>query len=294
MFVSSYHQGYSWADGIERGVHRVLEGKCELKQINMDTKRNKDEAYKVRKGKEVRDFIEAWRPDVVIAADDNASKYLVMPYFKDSDIPFVFCGINWTVEEYGYPYKNVTGMIEVSPVEQLFEKVQQIIPKARKGVYIGADTLTEKKDFGHFQHVAKRYNITLTQHLASTQAEWNQHYIDAQTSDFVILGTKSGINDWDDAQTSSLVFKHGKKLSLTTYEWMVRFASLGLIKSAEEHGEWSAKTALQILQGVYPANIPVIPSQQWDMLINPALIDHLQIEIPEYILIKSKKAYADQ
>ena len=39
--------------------------------------------------------IDAFKPDVVIAADDNASKYLIEPYFKDAALPFVFCGVNW-------------------------------------------------------------------------------------------------------------------------------------------------------------------------------------------------------
>ena len=44
LFISSHHQGYAWSDGVERGLRATLDGKCELKQFNMDTKRHKDEA----------------------------------------------------------------------------------------------------------------------------------------------------------------------------------------------------------------------------------------------------------
>ncbi len=289
LFVSSYHQGYAWADGIEEGVRSVLEDKCELKQINMDTKRNKDEEYKLNKGLQVKQFIEKWQPDIVIAADDNASKYVVVPYFKDSPIPFVFCGVNWTVNEYGYPFSNVTGMVEVSPINEAFEKIKQIDPEAKSGSYIGANTLTEEKSYKRFKLIAQRYNLTLQKRLPKTQAEWNQAYIKSQQDDFVILGTKSGIDDWNDEQAYQFVTTHGKKLSLTTYQWMVRFSVLGLTKVAQEHGEWAAKTALEILAGRSADSIPIIPNQKWDLWLNPTLVKNINVTIPEYILIKSKK-----
>ncbi|MFM1892820.1 MAG: hypothetical protein RLZ44_1897, partial [Pseudomonadota bacterium] len=39
LYISSYHQGYAWSDGVERGLRQGLEGQCELRQFDMDTKR---------------------------------------------------------------------------------------------------------------------------------------------------------------------------------------------------------------------------------------------------------------
>jgi hypothetical protein len=100
---------------VERGVRSVLEGRCEVKQFDMDTKRYKTTTEIEQKAHEAKILIDTWQPDVVIAADDNAAKYVIMAFYKDHRIPFVFCGINWTVEEYGFPYRNATGMIEVAP-----------------------------------------------------------------------------------------------------------------------------------------------------------------------------------
>jgi len=289
LFISSYHQGYEWADGIEEGVKKVLLTHCDFKQINMDTKRFKEEDQKIQKGKEAKAFIEQWKPDVVIVADDNASKYLVSPYFINSDIPFVFCGLNWTVAEYGYPASNITGMIEVSPIQEMFEKIQMIVPKASLGYYIGVDTLTEQKSFDQFNKIAKRFNLTLRKRLAINQSEWIKNYKEAQKSDFLILGTKSGINDWDDEIAHQIVSEYGRIFSITDYEWMTRFSVLGLTKIAQEQGEWAAKTALNILQGASPSSIPIIPNQHWDIIINDKLLKNININIPDYILLNSKK-----
>jgi len=291
LFVSSYHQGYAWADGIEQGLRAGLDGWCELRQINMDTKRHHSQSYLENKGREVKAIIDEWRPNVVIAADDNASKYVVVPYFKDADIPFVFCGVNWSVQEYGYPFTNVTGMIEVDPLGSIFTAIKETVPQAKAGVYIGANTLTEHKSFDRFQKMADRHGLRLEARYADTQAEWDQAFIDAQQRDFLILGTKSGVNDWDEEQAYRTVTRHGGKMSITSYQWMTRFALMGMTKVAEEHGTWAAEVAREVLRGTPVSSIPIVPSRQWDMYVNYDLMALYGIALPHTILDKSKKVY---
>ena len=62
LFVSSYHQGYAWSDGVERGLRPVLQGHCELKQFDMDAKRHKEPEEIAQKALEAKALIEAWRP----------------------------------------------------------------------------------------------------------------------------------------------------------------------------------------------------------------------------------------
>jgi hypothetical protein len=45
LYVSSYHAGYEWNDGIERGLHSSLQNRCELRKFYMDGKRNLGEAF---------------------------------------------------------------------------------------------------------------------------------------------------------------------------------------------------------------------------------------------------------
>ena len=81
LFIDSYHEGYAWSDGIGRGINSILDGTgVELKVVRMDTKRNKDAAFKEQAALKAKKVIEEFGPDVVIAADDNASKYLIKPF----------------------------------------------------------------------------------------------------------------------------------------------------------------------------------------------------------------------
>ena len=146
MYIDSYHEGYAWSDGITNGVRTVLEGKnIELRIVRMDTKRNTGKNFIRQAAMTAKNAIGEFQPDVVIASDDNASKYLIKPFYKDASLPFVFCGINWDASMYGYPYKNVTGMIEVAPVPELLKYLKPYA-KGNRIAYIAADVSTARKE----------------------------------------------------------------------------------------------------------------------------------------------------
>ena len=33
LYVSSYHKGYAWSDGVENGLRQTIDGHCELVQF---------------------------------------------------------------------------------------------------------------------------------------------------------------------------------------------------------------------------------------------------------------------
>ncbi len=74
----------------------------------MNTKQIKKDYLRKLEALKVKKVIQQWKPDLVIASDDAASKYVVKEYYRDANIPFVFIGVNWSIKSYEYPYKNVT------------------------------------------------------------------------------------------------------------------------------------------------------------------------------------------
>ena len=289
LYVSSYHQGYAWSDGVERGLRSVLEHECELRQFDMDTKRHKDEAYKKEIALEVKALVESWKPDVVITSDDNAAKYLIKPYFKDHSVPFVFSGINWTVDAYGFPYSNVTGIVEVAPVAAVFDRVTAIQGHPDTAFYLGADTLTERKNLARFQKAAERKGVTLKHRLVSSIEGWIAAYEDAQATDFVIMGSNSGIDNWNDAAAQKVVLAKTKRISVTNHKWMMPFTLLGLTKVPEEHGEWAGTTALHILKGVKPSDIAIVSNRKWDIWLNEDIMSSAGVTLPKRLRYKAKK-----
>ncbi len=279
LHVMSYHQGYAWNDGIEKGVEQGLAGKCELRKFYMDSKRNTSPDFIRVKALEAKQLIEEFKPDIVIASDDNASTYLVKPYFKDAKLPFIFNGINWNAEIYGYPYKNTTGMVEVAPTKEMLTIARRNASHINKIVFISDDVVTEHKDFRHYKRVYERQGITVVGVFVKTMAEWEKAFVQAQSADFIILGNNAGINDWHKKRAASHVEKYGKRLSMTTYTWMMPYSMLGVGKVAEEQGEWAAEAALAVLSGTKINNIPITLNRRWVYYQNKRLLKKAYIDI---------------
>jgi ABC-type uncharacterized transport system substrate-binding protein len=291
LFVSSYHQGYAWSDGVERGLRNTLQDNCYIRQFNMDTKRRKSLAEKQAAATAAKDLIESWRPDVVITADDNAAKYLIQPYYKDKALPFVFCGVNWTAEEYGFPYSNVTGMIEVAPVKAMISEAKALVPRATRVLYIGADTSTERKNAARMRKAALTAGLDFQQRFAANLQAWVAAYQAGQSYDFIVVGSNAGINDWNNGKAFEAIKPIAKKLSVTSHGWMMPVTMLGMTKVPEEQGEWAGHVALEILGGAAPDSIPVIANRKWDLFLNPDLIDAAGLELPTHLLSKGKVYY---
>jgi ABC-type uncharacterized transport system substrate-binding protein len=287
LFVSSFHRGYEHSDAIERGLRSVLKGKCEVRQFDMDTKRRPSEAQ--QQALAAKAIIESWQPDIVITADDEAAKYLIQPYYKDHKLPFVFCGLNWTAKEYGFPYTNATGMIEVAPIVPMLERAKEIVPTLRRAFYFGSDSLSEEKNLKRFQDAARQLGFTLDFSLVLTMDAWIEAYARAQEYDLVIVGNSEGIKDWDPKSARDAVLRSTRRLSITQHDWMMPWTLLGVTKVSEEQGEWAAKAALKILGGMSPAQIPIIPNNRRDIWINKDILAASHVRLPDGLLRKGKK-----
>ncbi len=289
LFVSSYHPGYAWSDGVQRGIELVLRGRCQLRQFDMDTERHKTPADMEAAARRARALIEQWHPQVVIASDDNAARYLVKSYFRDAAIPFVFCGVNWSVAEYGFPYSNVTGMIEVAPVRAMIREAQMLTGNGDRFYYLSADTATERKNLARFQKVAEALGLGIEYRLVSSRDQWVTAYRQAQDYPYLVIGSHAGIADWDFAAARRAIVGHTRRLTVTNQEWMMPVSMLGFTKIPEEQGRWAAEAALAILDGVKPSEIPIIANQRWDLWMNESLWREAGTELPAWLRGKAKR-----
>jgi ABC-type uncharacterized transport system substrate-binding protein len=290
LYVSSYHSGYEWNDGIEHGLESALQGRCDLVKFYMDGKRHLDEPFAKAKAREAYELILTLNPDVVIAADDSASKYLVMPYLKDKAVPVVFCGLNWTAEPYGYPYKNSTGMIEVGPIEPLMNEVRGTVKGARRGVFLSADEITQRKEFAMTQEIYRRVGMEVTHKAVTRMADWESSYAAAQKhNDFLVIGNYAGIADWDPERARRVVFEHSRRFSVAYLDWMAPFAMLTMSKIADEQGEWAGKATALILSGTAPSKIPVVANRRWNMYANGPLLQKAGLRLSPEIVRKAAK-----
>lgn len=289
VFVNSYHRGFTWSDRLEAGLRDTIGDRCELVEYYMDTKHRRDEASIRAATQGVLALIERTDPDVVITADDNAAKYVVVPHLADTARPVVFSGINWTVEEYGFPRDNVTGMVEVAPLDALIDQVIMTVGGARRAAYVAANTLSEHKDFERMNEAATASGIELFALFTDTMADWESAFEIAQQFDVVILGGHSGIVDFDEARAEEFVYRVGTRFSVTSVEWMMPLTMLGYTKIPEEQGEWAGAVTLAILDGTPPATIPLVTNRRFDTWVNERLLAASGLILPQSLLRQAKR-----
>ncbi len=287
LWVDSYHQGYEWSDGIERALDAGLKGKCDLIKFRMDTKRVPATAK--QKGEEAKAFIDSKKPDVVIVSDDNAVKHILMPFYKDAALPFVYIGVNWSGDAYGLPYKNTTGMIEVAPVPAIIQEVKAASKDIKKAVFLSVDNETEQTDAKYSQKLFKAGGIEMETVLVKTMADWKNAFKKAQDSaDMLYLSNNAGINDWNEADAKATAEAGSKKISVGIYQWMSPYSMIVMMKQPEEQGEFGANAAVQILNGKAPSSIPVERNKMANPIVNGTLVGKTQYKLSESLMKKAK------
>lgn len=270
LHIDSYHRGNTWNDSIADAVGKTLQGTgVELKIIHMDTKRNASEVFKKTAALKAKAVIETFQPDVVTTSDDNAARYLIMAHYRDAELPFVFCGLNWDASSYGLPYKNVTGMVEVSPIPQIIKLLRQYAKGERLG-YLTEDTETKRKELDYHKQL---FNIDYDRvYLVNSFNEWKQSYLRAQDEvDMLIILGVAALADWDDQEAKMLAENHTKIPSGTDFSWLMHISMLGVGKSPEEQGRWAARAALKILDGVPPHRIPLTYNKKGTLYFNKTI-----------------------
>lgn len=276
LYINSYHAGLEWSDGITRGIQQVLKNTgVQLKIVYMGARHHPPGTTKPAIALSIKAIIEEFNPDVVITSDNAAAEYVIMPHYKNATLPFVFCGINWDASIYGLPYQNVTGMVEVDFITTILKHLREYA----KGDKIGFIAPEGFSTQNYVENYTKRLKIAFTQtYFVKTFQEWKQRYLELQQQvDMLILFPPESLVGWDEAQMASFIAQNTLIPSGAVHAWLMPYVLLGIAKVPEEQGTWAAQTALKILAGTSPSEIPLTKNKQGKLFINLRLGNKLGI-----------------
>jgi len=289
LYVNSYHRGYAWSDGIVCGIYRVFgiipgtngfddsQAIVRFRQVDLDTKRHPEERFKRLAARRAKEVIDQWQPDLVIVSDDNAVKYLVVPYLKGTNLPVVFCGVNWDASPYGLPCSNITGMIEISLEDEVVARLRPYARGDRIG-FIGPDVLTTRKEAAN---VKRFLGLDLIPYYAKDAEDFLRGFdLLQERCDILLINTDGGL--YRD-RLDTIIPHVQQKARIPTgamSNYMKDYALLTIGKVPEEQGEWAATTALAILRGIPPAAIPLARNTRMQIFCNMQMAKRLGIVFP--------------
>ena len=282
LYINSYDSSYLWSANIEKSIKKTLRKSSipiTFRKVEMDTKRNNTESYKKQKALQIKKLIEDFNPDLIITSDDNAAKYIIVPYFYNSKIPFIFCGINASAKKYGFPSKNVTGMVEVQLIKPLIKSLKQHSKGKRIG-YLKVDDFSSKIEANFFE---KQLNSKIDKRFVTNIKEWKENFLDLQKKvDMLLIGTGTGVKNWKEKreEIKNFVIKNSK---IPSGSWDHVVDDLVLLTYAnipQEQGEWAAKKAIEVLKGKDISSIPITKNKKATIHINTSLGKKLNIVFP--------------
>lgn len=273
FYLNSYHEGYGSSDDITRGLWETLEAaNVEWRVFLMDTKRRSSEVEIEQAADAAVKAIRQFNPDIIIASDDAAVKYVIAPHFKNGPTPVVFCGVNWSAEQYALPRQSVTGLLEVVPIVETITTVRKYYPRAKTLFVLSEESVSEESNRRAMEPLFAQLGLQVSYAYARDYSAWKHLFLVAQRqADLIYLPTNGAIKGWDDAEARSFIQRHIRRPIITCDDFMMPYAVFGLTKVAREQGEWAAQTALKILNGKKPVEIPLAKNRQSKAWINPTL-----------------------
>lgn len=283
FILHSYSDQYPWTHTIHQTVRSILDGaEITSSVFYMDTKNHSSEAEKLAAAQQAKLRIDQFKPDVVITSDDDAVRYVLMPYYKNSRIPFIFCGLNVEAGVYGLPYTNTTGILEVQLLSETVKNLQDYAKGPRIGT-LALDGFSEHERVENY-HTQLGREVDRSYFSRSVE-EWQDSFLRLQHEvDMVILLNPKGLVGFDMEAAQAFVERNIRVPSGSYVPWMSKMSLLGITLIPEEQGAWAAQNTLKILGGQAPNSIPIARSKEGKLFINLKIAEKLGITFKSSLL----------
>jgi len=293
LAVMSYEADNSWTVTEREGIEQALTD-CEIKYFYLNTKQDL-KAGPIRAQEAFR-LLERFRPEAVIAADDNAQELFVVPYLKGkSSLPVVFCGVNDDADKYGYPDKTITGVVEVKHFLQSISFARLILKNLRQIAVIYKENPSNAVNVEQIRCELDSYpvrviDILSVASLAEARAIINKMRDRVQA--VLILDMSGIVDDRGKPMDNRGVVSELRKLALpmiATQDYMIEAGALcGVVQSGRDQGYRAGRMVREILAGRKPSEISVDKNLNGRRYLNLTTARQLDLKLGREVILGSK------
>ena len=310
LVIQSYHSGYLWTDNVNQGISTTLKkynSNIRIKTEYLDTKRFTTEAYI----KSLKAMLEFKYTDVefdVIIVSDNDGFELVKKVRESlfTDIPLVFCGLNFFERSQLGNLTKVTGVTEKNDFLKNFELIKKIHPNVEEILVINDLTLTGKLNRMNLADDIRKFHDDVKIEIIDDISLPNlQEKLRNLSSTTIVLYShffKDSQDRYFDYDESILLVTEASNVPVyITNDFSLGYNSVGgFLRSGYSQGESAAKLSIKILQGEDPDKLSIIdisPNsyyfdygvlQRWGISINQLPKDFQLINYEQSYFVKHK------
>ncbi|WP_300670782.1 ABC transporter substrate binding protein [Desulfoluna sp.] len=289
LILNSYENGYAWSDNIMDGIRAVFKESgvpIELQIEYMDSKRYRGEAVEETLLSLYRHKLTFFRPDIVIASDNNAFRFAIahrQTLFPD--VPLVFCGVNDYTPELLHGETQVTGVAESVDVSGNINIALKLHPTRNRIVVITDSSATGRAISRQIQKgypdKSRKLRIDFI-NMANRDILYQT--VRAATPDTIFFFIPQySIGDGTFYGTADIVPDLERNTRAPIYgfwKFLVGDGTVGgRVTSGHLHGETAAKMALEILKGTPISNLPVSYDAQYRWLFDYTQLQKFSIPL---------------
>lgn len=231
-------------------------------------------------------------PDVIVPISTPSAQAVVA---GTKDIPVVFTAVTdpvgaQLVEDVDHPGGNVTGLSDLSPLEQHLELIREILPEAESlGVPYNPGEANAVTLLSILNEVAPTYGFNIVEAPAPRTAD----VLGAAQS---LVGKVDAIYvPTDNTIVSALeaVLSVGDQNDIPVFSGDTDSVQRGAIATVGfdyyQVGRQTGAIVAQVLNGAEPGTIPVRTATGTDLFVNPAAADRMGVDLPTALIERATK-----
>jgi PAS domain S-box-containing protein/putative nucleotidyltransferase with HDIG domain len=267
LLLNSYHDGFSWTDGITKGIRETLQSsgkKVSLSVEYMDTKRYGSITAFSAFADYFESKYEASELDLILCSDDDAFSFLLRMRRRIlGEVPLVFCGVNnpqlASYEKSGL----VAGLIEKVDISGTAELALRLFPETEHIALVsdlsttGMTAISQARE--ELFHLSNKVSIIDIFGLTATELQAEVSLLPPKTVVLILVYFQDANGRFYPPERSVSVIKKACPFPVFgLWGMMVEGGVLGgSVILSEKHGASAAGIALKILDGTEPSSLPV-------------------------------------
>ena len=296
LVLHSYRAGYEWTDEITRGVRTKFagSGNFELWFEYLEARRI---AYP-QSADAFRAYLERHHPgrrfDIILTADDEALEFALHHAPASwASLPIVFCGVTESALLESIPRQRVTGVVEYFPAKEFLESALKMTPSARRIILVVDHSPMGRSMLDHYSALRNKFAATPMEILDGSVLSLEEIGTRlTQTPPDSLLLVSQFREDRDGAYVPPEEGEYALAAlaHVPTYGPAVSRVGHGIIggtiNGGFDHGVLLAETALKVLSGERPSDIPLLRDYP-----HRFVYDHFELErwnIPDRLLPPNK------
>jgi len=312
LILNSYHHGLSWTDNIVKGIKESLkphESKIDYYIEYMDTKRFYGDKYFEKIFALLEQKYRHVKFDLIIVSDNDALLFTMKYYSRlFYGVPVVFCGINNFKDSLIEKHRKwFTGVAEETDIKGTLEIALKLHPDTKR-VYVINDITTtglamKKGLLEIFPEFSNKVSFIMLENPDMNELKAEVEKIPPKSIILLLLVNRDRTGNFFAYEESlDLLYPHTNSPIYSVWDFYLgRGIVGGRLTSAYLQGKKAGELALQILQGKYPSEIPIVKEspneymfdynelKRFNVSLNKLPKESRIINLPESFFVKYRK-----